>query len=428
MVDYKWHGWGFFPLFISKQVFAKIVSDDKWQHWTKDLTVDEIKDKRRFYSRSCADLLRPIESGRFVIRQQSDTKPLFSLLLPSKSEDDEKVINISQLQLLSLGEVSLLYIHFDSLLTFTEADISKLNKTVFQWEPRTEKHKVSQWLSAEGRTKGLKQHISELLDISLDQDSHYEEDAFGHELVNCTWIKQINGFEEDKSICVSELSAGIDSSDPRYKLSKTEKQRLVDSQFDYWADWRCQFNLNRLVFVDQTPEESSLKWNLSNNHYYLDLFAAVIYQRTILNRFKDEMMLCSNKQRGELYERISSFRRQYKIAHISTYPFAERLYQYFCEQADLSSIEDKTFIELEHNHALWKQEREESTNMVLLLVSLVAALLVPASSIATIMALSDDQMTSVYWMLSGFVTFITIIVMIWPPFKRYFKDRKLEQL
>ncbi len=159
-----------------------------------------------------------------MISQSNATKPLFSLLLPSKNRDDEKVININQLQLLALGEVSLLYIHFDSSFTFTEADISKLNKTVFQWEPRTEKHKVSQWLSAEEKTKGLKQHISELLGISLDHDSHYEEDTFGHELVNCTWIKQINGFEDDKSICVSELSAGINCNDPRYKLSKTEKR------------------------------------------------------------------------------------------------------------------------------------------------------------------------------------------------------------
>ncbi|MCV5804193.1 hypothetical protein OFN34_35885, partial [Escherichia coli] len=80
------------------------------------------------------------------------------------------------------------------------------------------------------------QHISELLDISLDQDTHYGEDTFGHELVNCTWVKQVTSFESKETICVSELSAGINVNDPRYKLSASEKQRLIETQFDYWAD------------------------------------------------------------------------------------------------------------------------------------------------------------------------------------------------
>ncbi|EHV9705091.1 hypothetical protein WOC09_02265 [Vibrio parahaemolyticus] len=423
MTEYKWQGWGLLPLFISKKAFSQIISSAGWSHWAKGLSTSEIKDVRRFYTRSSADLLRPLKSGRFTLTNGEE--PLFTLANSSLLDCGHQV-NITKLQLLELGEIYLLYIHYESPLTFSADSISKLNRSVFQWEPKTEKHKVSQWMRSGQETKGLKQHISELLDISLDQDTHYGEDTFGHELVNCTWVKQVTSFESKETICVSELSAGINVNDPRYKLSASEKQRLIETQFDYWADWRCQFNLNRLVFVDQTPEESSLTWNLSNNNYYLDLFAAVVCQRTALKRFKDEMILCSHKRRGALYERISKFRRQYKIAHISTYPFAEKLYGYFCNQARLSEIEESTFVELEHNHSLWKQEREESSNTVLLLVSLVAALLVPASSIATIMALTDEQMNSVFWSLSGVITVLTVLVMIWPPLKRYLKVKALD--
>lgn len=420
MTEYKWQGWGLLPLFISQKVFSQIVSSAGWSHWAKGLSASEIKDVRRFYTRSSADLLRPLKSGRFTL--MSDDRPLFSFKDTVTLGCDHQ-IDITKLQLVALGEMCLLYIHYESPATFSADCISRINRTVFQWEPKTEKHKVSQWINHDQQVKGLKQHISKLLGISLDQDVHYGEDTFGHELVNCTWVKQVTSFESKETICVSELSAGINVSDPRYKISEREKQRLNEAQFDYWADWRCQFNLNRLVFVDQSPEESSLTWNLSNNNYYLDLFAAVVCQRTILNRFKDEMMLCSHKRRGALYERISNFRRQYKIAHISTYPFAEKLYEYFCSQANLSEIEERTFVELEHNHSLWRQEREESSNTVLLLVSLVAALLVPASSIATIMALTDEQMNSVFWSLSGVITLATVLVMVWPPFKRYLKNR-----
>ncbi|ASK79392.1 hypothetical protein CF386_10045 [Paraphotobacterium marinum] len=428
MAEFNWKGWGLIPLFCSKKEFKKIVSGDLWQHWAHDLKDEEIKERRRFYTRSCADLFRPIESGRFVTKLGHNSKPLFSFVQSFNNEYDEKIININQLELLALGEIYILYIHFDSPSIYTATEISKINRTVFQWEPRTEKHNVSQWTDKEGKRQNLKKHISTVLGFRLNQNRLYEEDTFGHELVNCTWIKQINGFNTGNTICVSELSAGIINQDQRYKLSVKERERLTDNQFDYWADWRCQLNLNRLVFIDQAQNESSLNWNLSKHQFYLDLFVSVISQRTSLNRFKDEMMSCSNKQRGSLHERISLYRRYYKIVHISTYPFADKLYQYFCQQADLSEIENKTFIELEYNYSLWKQEKEESTYMVLLFVSIVAALLVPASSIATIMALNYEQITSPHFLIiSGLITFITILVMIFPLFKRFRKDRKLEK-
>ncbi|MGF1748469.1 hypothetical protein [Vibrio cionasavignyae] len=423
MAEYKWQGWGFLPLFISKKSFLDIVRSGNWKHWSEELQDHEIKDIRRFYTRASADLLRPMKQGRYVFEAKANDRPLFSLARNQQSLNHSFSVCITKLQLLQMGEVSLLYLHFESTESLSAANISELNRTVFQWEPRTERHNVCLWEDSEQQQKGLKQHIGDLLGLPLGNNSHYEEDAFGHELVSCSWVKQVNNFEQSNAICVSELSAGINFSNPRYKLSETETQRLVENQFHYWSDWRCQFNLNRLVFVDQTPGESSLNWNLSTNHYYLDLLAAVICQRTTLGRFKDEMILSPNKQRAKLYERISLFRRSYKMSHVSTYPFAERLYQYLCCQADLELIEQKAFVELEHNHALWKQEKDESSNTVLLLVSLVAALLVPASSIATIMALTKEQMNLTFWAISGTITLVTAIVMIWPPLKRYLKSK-----
>ncbi|TPE48589.1 hypothetical protein FJM67_13220 [Maribrevibacterium harenarium] len=424
MKKYHWQGWGLLPLFISKTVFNKIVAAPGWFHWSEGLGQDQIKDLRRFYTRAAADLMRPMSSGRFVFTSMDGDTPLLTMVPTYSEQIGSASINVTKLQLIALGEVSLLYIHFESSSQFDMHAVSELNRVVFQWEPRTQAHQITRWRNQDGHVRPLKQQISDLIGIVLEQDSHYEEDAFGHELVNCSWIRQMDNSGLGENLCVSDLSAGINLSDPRYQLSDQEKKRLLDNQFSYWADWRCQFNLNRLVFVDQTEGDSALAFNLSGNNYYLDLLAAVIGQRATLNRFKDEMVLCSNKQRGNLYERIAIFRKQYKISNISTYPFAERLYQYLCYQTDLELVEEKTFVELEHNYALWKQEKEDSSNAVMLLVSLVAALLVPASSIATIMALSKSQMNLLYWSLSGGITLVTVLVMIWPPLKRYWKGRK----
>ncbi|HHF3254324.1 TPA: hypothetical protein ACPJ2K_001529 [Vibrio alginolyticus] len=44
-------------------------------------------------------------------------------------------------------------------------------------------------------------------------------------------------------------------------------------------------------------------------------------------------------------------------------------------------------------------------------------------AIAMIMALTDEQMNSVFWSLSGMITLATVIDMVWPSFKRYLKNR-----
>ncbi|MCW7553965.1 hypothetical protein NX722_15310 [Endozoicomonas gorgoniicola] len=261
---------------------------------------------------------------------------------------------------------------------------------------------------------------------SIGSHQYYGEDAFGHELINCSWIKKEKQHSSE-NLCVSQLSAGIDLSNPRYTLSDREIVNLQKRQFSYWKDWRCQFNLNRFVFLDETPGISSLQYNLYEYHYYLDLFAIVIFQQISLNYFKDELILQNHKEKTILFKKISSFRSQYKMSHISTYPFAEKLYRYLCDEAGLDKIEEKSLSELEYSYALWRQEKQETNDSVLLFISLIAALLLPASSLATIFALTNEQMSVNFWSSTLLVTCITVLAVISPPLRKHIKDNYLKK-
>ncbi|GAA4888469.1 hypothetical protein [Ferrimonas pelagia] len=421
MSDYQWTGWGLLPLVLSERQSRPLLSRQPWTHWSEGLDAIQIKDTRRFYTRSTASILRPVKGGRFTLDLAQTDKGCLTLV------DEGVTVRLVALQLLIVEGAALIYFHFVSEGTYDAETIARINRTVFAWHPRTHTHSLPDWTDVHGQLNTLRDHLSTLLAIPLDEERDYGEDAFGHELVNCCWVKNTEAVgerSETSDLCVSKLSAGVDLANPRYSLSPKELERLQGQQFCYWRDWRCQFNLNRLVFVDETPGRSSLQLNLCQNHYYLDLFAMVILQRIYLNHFKDELILGAAKERSQLFQRISDFRRRYKVSHMSTYPFAEKLYQYLCDQAGLKEIEEQTFTELDHSHTLWRQEKEETNGSVLLFVSLIAALLLPASSLATIFALNKEQMGLPFWLGSGVITLLTLIFVVLPPLRKYRKEKK----
>jgi hypothetical protein len=412
MALYQWHGWGILPLFIAKSVLKKTLRQQPWQQWCQSLSDDCIKDRRRFFSRLGAQFFRPLSGGRYELDLANTTVGGLSL------QTNDVSITLGALTLIEFEDVVMLYIHMQSHDEHDAKQLSVINRMAFAWEPKTLHHSVNDWTDQHGVCKPLKQHIRELLGIDLDQECSYGDDAFGHELANCTWFKQTKP-STHQSPCVSEFSAGIDISNTRYQLADTELQRLKQQQFSYWNDWRCQLNLGRLVFVDDTPTESSpLTFNLKQAQYYLDLFALVLLQKLMLGHFKEQLVLANAKQRVKLFRKIELFRRKFKVSLISTYPFANKLYNYFCQQSELDFLEEKIFTELEYSHSLWRGEREEMSNSMMLFISLIAAVLLPASSIATIFALSDTQMNSYFWGISSLFTLLTLAVIVQPLLRR----------
>ncbi|WP_252179486.1 hypothetical protein [Endozoicomonas sp. 4G] len=415
MNAYKWVGWGFLPLMLSKDQIKKILSAQPWKHWTSNLSPEQIKDIRRFYTRPSAEKLRPLDGGRYFLKMDS------SSLGQLHCSTDQYQITLERLQLLVINDVCLLYFHVNSSLNYEGSAISSINRSAFSWQPKTKNSHCTNWKNKTGDSGTLYEHICKILTISLENDDYYSNDVFGHELINCSWIKSEGELSYDK-LCISQLSAGIDLSNPRYTLSNEEIGKLRNRQFSHWKDWCCQFNLNRFVFLDQTPGVSSLQYNLFEYHYYLDLFAMVIFQRISLNHYKDELILGSKKSKTALFKKISRFRSQYRISHISTYPFAQKLYQYLCDEAELDKIEEKSLSEIEYSYALWRQEKQETNDSVLMFISLIAALLLPASSLATIFALNNDQMGSLFWFSTALVTIITFLAVAVPPIRKYIKD------
>lgn len=412
MALYQWHGWGILPLFIAKSAIKKLLKQQSWQHWSQTLSAEDIKDRRRFFTRLGAQLFRPETGGRHILNLADTSMGNLTL------ENGDITISLSTLTLIEFEEIGMVYFHMQSADEYATEQLAAINRMAFAWEPRTLQHSVNEWTDIHGESKPLKQHMHKLLGINFDVESDYGDDAFGHELANCSWLKQAKK-SSHQPLCVSALSAGIDIGNPRYQLAEAELQRLKQQQFSYWNDWRCQLNLGRLVFVDDTPTENSpLAFNLDIAQYYLDLFALVLLQKLMLGHLKEQLVLADAKQRVKLFRKIESFRRKYKVSLISTYPFANKLYRYFCQQSELETLEEKIFTELEYSHSLWREQRDETSNSMMLFISLIAAVLLPASSIATIFALSDAQMNENFWSISGLFTFITLAVIVLPLLKR----------
>lgn len=413
MSNYSWNGWGFLPIPLNQKSTKMLLEENSWKPWYEGKNENQIKDIRSFYSRSAVQIFRPLTIPGRMELDLSDTLTGHLELV-----HEEYKIKIDRLQLVCFDEVSLIYVHLSSHKKYTAEQISNLNRSVFSWRPRSVLHKVSLWRDQQGNECSLNQYITTTLGIFFDEEVDYSDDFFGHELASCTLI---TGSPESKGeLCVSELSAGIDITNKRYALNHGALESMRANQFNYWDDWTCQFNLNRWVFLDHTPEDafSSLSYNLGVNNYYLDLMALIVYQKIMMNKFIDDLTLSSDKKNNSLYKKIASFRQKSKIGSVSTYPFAQELYKYLNIQAGIEDMENRTFDELEHNYRFMKQEKADIANSVTLWVSLIAAILLPASSIATIFALTNSQMNTAFWSLTTVFTLFTLIAIFGPILSR----------
>jgi len=293
MANYSWAGWGFLPIPLDRKLSSKLMAENDWKPWFDDKNEDEIKDIRSFYSRSAVQIFRPLTiPGRMELDLSNTVMGHLELI------HDEFQVNINRLQLVYFDEISLIYVHFTSQKKYTAEQISNLNRSVFAWRPRSINHRVTMWRDQQGKECTLNQYITTILGINFDKEVDYSDDFFGHELASCTLISGSPDLKGE--LCVSELSAGIDITNKRYALNSSALEVMKANQFNYWDDWSCQFNLNRWVFLDHTPKDafSSLFYNLSVKHYYLDLMALIVYQKIMMNKFIDELTLeGDNKKR-----------------------------------------------------------------------------------------------------------------------------------
>ncbi|MCW7553962.1 hypothetical protein NX722_15295 [Endozoicomonas gorgoniicola] len=166
MSNYKWSGWGFLPLMLSKKQTQTLLSSQPWKHWSEGLTIDQIKDIRRFYTRSGATTLRPMDGGRYILNlnEASSGCLIFST--------DLYEIKLEKLQLLLINDIGLIYCHLTSSSSYNSKTISIINRTVFSWQPRTNSSQCPKWKSTSEENKTLCEHISDILSVPVDDDSY----------------------------------------------------------------------------------------------------------------------------------------------------------------------------------------------------------------------------------------------------------------
>lgn len=214
------------------------------------------------------------------------------------------------------------------------------------------------------------------------------------------------------------LASGANPLKKGYELSNEEYQRLDESRFSVWKNWQCLMNEGNLVFAEFNEGATTpLYTNLISYQFYFDLFVAVLFQKISLNDFRHKLMADNS---NEMNEALQEFRMNYRLNRYSTYTLSHRLYRYFATSLSLESEESLVFDEMTHMHESRLRELESRDGRLSALFSVLAALFLPATSIATIVALDDWEMDQKFWGISLGITGVLIIasILVWFPFKK----------
>lgn len=410
-MNLSWSAIACCPVQLGKSQLNCLLKEGIWKHWTADLKPEEVIDYRRFFSGKAADIFRAEAHGRYTLDLKYST--FGSLML----ESGKQSVSITSLTLLVFQSMTIVYLHYE-LTGFTDLNgLYEIDKTAFSFFPRSSSHELPVWRSkATGKTRSLNLWLGELLNCPSISSNENTEDWFGSELPRCIYVGA-NHEVMIKDLLVG-LAAGANPLKKGYVLSKEERQRLDESRFSVWDNWQCLMNEGKLIFVEvNCGETTPLFANLIIHQYYFDLFVAVLFQKVSLNDYRQKLMTNNS---NEMNEALQEFRMNYRLNRYSTYSLSHRLYRYFAEKSDLETEESLVFEEMTHMHENRLRELENRESRLGGLFSILAALFLPATSIATIVALDDWKMDQKFWGISLGITAVLIVasILVWLPAKK----------
>jgi len=399
------------PIQLEEEQFKRLLQKGIWKHWAETLKPEEIVDYRRFYSGKAADIFRSKTSRRYTLH----LKDSFYGKLVLEAEDPQ--VSISALTLVTFQSMSVAYIHYDLTELSNTNSLYEIDKAAFSFFPKSSNHELPVWRSeATGKSYSLNQWLGELLHCPSISSNENTEDWFGNELPRCIYLGTLctNPLNE----LLVALASGANPLKKGYEISQEEYQRLDRNRFSVWKNWQCLMNEGKLIFAEINGGATTpLFENLISHQYYFDLFVAVLFQKISLNDFRHKLMADNS---NEMNEALQAFRMNYRLNRYSTYPLSHRLYRYFSKSLDLEAEESLVFDEMTHMNESRLRELESRDGRLGGLFSILAALFLPATSIATIVALDDWKMDQTFWGISLGITAILIIasILVWFPFKK----------
>lgn len=411
-MTFQVHGTALLPINLSRVEQRKLIERHPWMHWTDGLTKTERLDKRRFFNRSTVDLFRPLKEGRWCLDLANSSLSGLEL-----KYNEHAVAQLTGVQLVAFGTMHFLYLNISAAVA--EQDIYPLQRQLFSFFEKSHKSKLPQWQRGD-QVGSLREWIECFIDKKMGNSDDYMEDWLGHELPYCLHVEVNQQLVADTDLIIN-LAAGADPAKSNYNLASQEASELQASTLAIWRNWHCLQAYHRFIFVGDA-QATALHENLSNNHYYVDLFALAVYQRLRYEQFQEALTSATPKVFKTLNLKIRAFRQRYNIAQVSGYPLAQRLYAYICERLELRTLEQKVFNEIDYQHGQQQRVNEEKYNFMLFSISVLAAIILPLDSLSALMALPPEQRDSNFWLtvlISGFgVLVIMLLPVLWRSYRR----------
>lgn len=391
------------PLDVTLKQRKALLKRYSWRHWTDGLNASGITDQRRFYNHSTVDLFRPQKGGRWQLDVAAALGGTLILELHSS-------IALRSISLIQLDNRTLMYLNIDSEAVAIE-DVYSFQRQIASFFPKNQHSQLPQWRIG-NKSGTLKEWLEELLEIPFSSENHYADDWFGHELPYCLHVESSRTGQEQLEQLVN-LSAGADPSRAGYTLSEREFEQLASNRFTVWSDWQALQAYHRLIFVSNV-DSNALRMNLSEQQYYVDLFALGLLQRMAFDGFQQEFTRANKRAFKKLTLDISDFRKTFNVTQVSSYPLAQRLYDYVVKRMRLRELEQRVFNEIEYHHQ--EQQREQSIrfNLMLFSISVVAALILPLEALSTLLSLPEGQRTNEFWWGVGASSLGILIIMVLP--------------
>lgn len=412
----KWQSFAFILLELEDDFWSAFMGCEGWRALHSTLDEAEFADTRSFFVPPVADILcpgadAPNHYGRWLYRPSSPVR------LASQQARAASV-SISEVQLLRLPGLSAFIIGFKADEPIEQASLLTINREVFRWLPRTLSDRLPLWQTEHGAEYSLAQWLISVLPASQQKaltQKFAQFDGFGHQLPSFSIVDVSQAAENLRADQLTiGLLTGTPLNQPGYRLAAEVKQQILSDKIEqYWEDWYFANHEGRYLAVLSKDSADFTRDNLT--HCYMPMVLLIIYQKLMAAQLLGEFHLCGLQhkpcQLSSVRRRFTRFRHKFVFQRVTHYPQGNRIYNFIHHQADVDGILARITEQIESvdNYEQLQTEQREAKTIVLL--TWLAALVLPTSTVAVIFSVEDILLKSFYpfWLISLLTTLVMLV-------------------
>ncbi|MEQ8396169.1 CorA family divalent cation transporter [Thalassobaculum sp.] len=385
------------PLRLGRSDQDRLSRSIKWVRWPVTMSVrDErdwqanIDDIRNFLIASLRDELCGSEAGARKWGRLSATTDFPRLDL---RPDYETWATIVAADLVLLPRFSILLLKAELHGCFSAQDVGAMLGKICALEPTHSSAKVPLWTLADRQTRLIDWVHDDLLDLEESRRHQVARETrwFGAHapmMIVAHADTDPTSFDENSKISLGILFGR--SIDDRFSgPTESELRAIRNAGYREWSNWSVHTNGTRSVVL---INGAGLHGQPENAHnLYSLLFILTIYQNVRLLEYLD-MTSDTAIELRDVRRGFDRFRRKFLPLKATTFPTGGRLYQRWRELAELPRIQRDIEDEIQKAEELERADNEHYEAKVLLALTILAAIFLPATLITGFFGMNIGDM------------------------------------